>query len=156
MSTELIKDSEFKQWLVELKLRIRQSQLKAAIKVNFELLRLYWDLGKDIANRQMDSIWGSGFYNNLSKELKAEFPDMKGFSVTNLKYCKYFYQFYSQDDEIRQQLADEINTNSDKTTQMTIKKDDIIRQQPVGEFIDNPLFSNEDGYEDYIINTVII
>lgn len=41
----------------------------------------------------------------LSKELKDEFPDMKGFSITNLKYCKYFYQFYSQDKQVRQQLV---------------------------------------------------
>ena len=98
MNTDLIKDSEFKQWLVDLKVRIRQSQIKAMIKVNDEMLRLYWDLGQDIVVRQMDAVWGSGFYQNLSKELKAEFPHMKGFSVTNLKYCKYFYQFYSQDD----------------------------------------------------------
>lgn len=55
MNTHLIKDSDFKQWLVDLKTRIRQSQLKAAIKVNSELLRLYWDLGHDIVTRQMDA-----------------------------------------------------------------------------------------------------
>ncbi len=76
MSTDLSKDSEFKQWLVDLKVRIRRSQARAAIKVNIELLCLYWDLGHDIVARQMDATWGSGFYNNLSKELKSEFPDM--------------------------------------------------------------------------------
>ena len=53
--TDLIKDSDFKQWLVDLKVRIRQSQIKAAIKVNSELLHLYWDLGHDIVVRQMDA-----------------------------------------------------------------------------------------------------
>jgi hypothetical protein len=57
MSTGLIKDSDLKQWLVDLKVRIRQSQIKAAIKVNSELLRLYWDLGHDIVVRQMDAVW---------------------------------------------------------------------------------------------------
>jgi len=108
MSINLIKDPDFKQWLSDLKNRIRQSQIKAMIKVNDEMLRLYWDLGHDIVARQMDAVWGSGFYKNLSKELKAEFPDMQGFSVTNLKYCKYFYQFYSQDKQIRRQLVDTI------------------------------------------------
>ena len=104
---DLIKDPEYKQWLVDLKARIRQSQLRAMIKVNDEMLHFYWDLGHDIVVRQMDAIWGNGFYKNLSKDLNAEFPDMQGFSVTNLKYCKYFYQFYSQDNQIRPQVVDE-------------------------------------------------
>jgi len=98
----------FNKWLQALKLKIRQSQIKAAVKVNSELLKLYWDLGNDIATKQMDSVWGSGFYEKVSKELKSEFPDMQGFSATNLKYCKYFYQFYSKDAAIRPQLADEL------------------------------------------------
>ena len=108
MSKDLMKDPEFKQWLTELKLRIRQSQIKAMIKVNDEMLHLYWNLGHDIVVRQMDSVWGNGFYSQLSKDLKAEFPDMQGFSVTNLKFCKYFYQFYSNDKQIPQQLDDKI------------------------------------------------
>ena len=108
MNRGFTKAPDFKQWLVDLKSRIRQSQIKAAIKVNDELLRLYWDLGHDIVVRQMDTVWGSGFFEQLSKELKAEFPDMQGFSATNLKYCKYFYQFYSQDMQIRHQLGDEL------------------------------------------------
>jgi hypothetical protein len=112
MNTNLIKDADFKAWLVELKTRILQSQVKAAIKVNSELLRLYWDLGHDIVVRQMEAVWGSGFFEQLSKELKAEFPAMSGFSATNLKYCKYFYQFYSQGNIIHPQLGDELeNTN---------------------------------------------
>ena len=101
----MIKNSDFKQWLRELKTRIRQSQIKAAIKVNTELLHLYWDLGRDIAERRLDATFGSGFYKNLSKELMTEFPDMKGFSITNLKYCKYFYQLYLQDNQSHKQLA---------------------------------------------------
>ena len=101
----MIKNSDFKQWLRELKTRIRQSQIKAAIKVNTELLHLYWDLGRDIAERRLDATFGSGFYKNLSKELMAEFPDMKGFSITNLNYCKQFYQFYSRDKKDHQQTT---------------------------------------------------
>lgn len=105
MSNDLIKDSEFKQWLVDLKVRIQQSQLKAAIKVNSELLHLYWDLGHDIVVRQMDSVWGSGFFEKLSKELKKEFPDMQGFSERNLYNIKRFYLFYSQDKENLHQVG---------------------------------------------------
>ena len=55
-------DNEYKQWLTALKSRIRQRQIKAAVKVNSELLLLYWDLGHDIVARQMDAAWGSGFF----------------------------------------------------------------------------------------------
>jgi predicted nuclease of restriction endonuclease-like (RecB) superfamily len=105
MSIDLIKDSEFKQWFGDLKTRIRQSQLRASIKVNSELLHLYWDLGKDIVSRQMESSWGSGFFGKLSKELKKEFPDMQGFSERNLYNIKRFYLFYSQDKENLHQLG---------------------------------------------------
>ena len=59
-----VKAPEYKQWLVDLKARIRQSQLRAMIKVNDEMLRFYWDLGHDIVVRQMDAVWGNGFYKN--------------------------------------------------------------------------------------------
>ena len=55
-SMDSLKNLDFKQWLVDLKVRIRQSQIKAAIKVNDEMLRLYWDLGRDIVVRQMDAV----------------------------------------------------------------------------------------------------
>lgn len=76
--------SEYKSWIGELKQRIRQSQVKAAVKVNTELLRLYWELGNDIVERQKNSQWGDGFLKQLSQDLSAEFPEMGGFSVRNL------------------------------------------------------------------------
>lgn len=108
--SKLIKtDIAYKEWVAELKSRIRQSQIKAAVKVNTELIRMYWNLGKDIVEKQSESKWGKGFFKELSQDLKDEFPDMEGFSVTNLKYMKRMYLFYSQGDIIRQQLADELN-----------------------------------------------
>lgn len=106
MIGDLAKD--YKQWLSEIKQHIRQSQIKAAVRVNTELLRLYWHLGKEIAERRAEAKWGNGFFNTLSRDLKADFPDMQGFSPTNLKYCKRFYLFYSQSDTIRHQLGDEL------------------------------------------------
>ena len=114
MSVNLVKNSDFKQWLVGLKTRIRQRQLKATIKVNEEMLHLYWELGRDIVVRHMDATWGSSFFDQLSKELKAEFPNMQGFSSTNLKYCKYFYQFYSQDSKILSELVGKVQTIENK------------------------------------------
>ena len=74
---------EYKEWLLQLKQKIRQSQIKAAVRVNTTLLELYWDLGADIVNKQIESVWGSGIIKQLSVDLRAEFPDMQGFSTTN-------------------------------------------------------------------------
>jgi len=140
----LIKDSEYKKWLGELKQRIRQSQIKAAIKVNTELLHLYWDLGHDIVVRQMDAAWGSGFFEQLSKELRAEFPNISGFSESNLKYCKRFYLFYSQADLISQQVAAKLGTTNrpqlGDELQLSDNKQDKIRQQVADELEKHPIF----------------
>lgn len=90
----VINNIEYKEFLLELKKRVRSSQLKAAIKVNYELLDLYWNLGKEIVSRQEKYSWGDNFISNLSKDLKKEFPDMKGFSIQNLKSIRYWYLFY--------------------------------------------------------------
>jgi len=82
--SDLIINKDYKNWLVELKLKIKQSQIKTALSVNSELIMLYWDLGKQIVDKQQNTAWESGFIDQLSKDLKAEFPEMSGFSRTNL------------------------------------------------------------------------
>lgn len=89
-------DKEYKKFLVELKEKVKNSQLKAAVKVNYELLNLYWELGKKITEKQKEYSWGDSFISNLSNDLKKEFPDMKGFSVQNLKNIRYWYFFYAE------------------------------------------------------------
>ena len=89
-------DKEYKKFLVELKEKVKNSQLKAAIKVNYELLNLYWEVGKKITEKQKEYSWGDSFISNLSNDLKKEFPDMKGFSVQNLKNIRYWYLFYAE------------------------------------------------------------
>ena len=106
--SKLIKtDTEYKDWIIELKQRIRKSQIKAAVKVNTELIHMYWDLGKDIVSKQANNKWGSSFFEQLSHDLTSEFKGMQGFSVTNLKYMKRLYLFYNQEDTIRHQVGDE-------------------------------------------------
>ncbi len=93
---DLIKtNTEYKQFVIELKRRIRQSQLKAAVKVNYELLDLYWELGAKIVEMQKAYSWGDSFLKELSKDLKKEFPDAKGFSEQNLRSIRYWYSFYN-------------------------------------------------------------
>ncbi len=87
--------ADYQDWLRALKIRLRQVQLKAAVTVNQELLRFYWALGADIVERQRNAAWGTGFLQQLSKDLMAEFPGMKGFSLRNIKYIRQWFLFYS-------------------------------------------------------------
>lgn len=92
-------DKDYQQWISELKLRIHQSQIKAAVKVNTELLQLYWSIGADLVEKKAEARWGGGVIEQLSSDLQDEFPEIKGFSVRNLWYIKRWYLFYNQDDK---------------------------------------------------------
>lgn len=94
MSSDLIIDKEYKTWLSDIKLKVRNVQIKAALKVQTELLTFYWELGADIVAKQNQARWGDGLIDQLSRDLMAEFPDMKGFSRSNLKYIKKWHLFY--------------------------------------------------------------
>lgn len=96
MKSDLMQDKDYKIWLTEIKAKVRQTQLKAVVKVNTVLLNFYWDLGADIIVKQTEAKWGDGLIDQLSKDLSSEFPDMKGFSRTNLLYIRKWYLFYSE------------------------------------------------------------
>ncbi len=98
---------EYRQWLTDLKQRLQQSQIKAAIKVNRALLEFYWQLGHDIVALKAEQAWGSGVLQQLSLDLRDAFPEMKGLSYTNIKYASQWYRFYNQGDIIRQQVVGE-------------------------------------------------
>lgn len=103
-----IKGEDYKDWLARIKSKIRSAQLKAAVKVNSEMLLFYWELGADIIAKQAHSRWGEGFLVQLSKDLMSEFPNMKGFSLSNLKYIKQWYLFYLDGKIIGQQPVGQI------------------------------------------------
>ena len=100
--------ADYSEWLKALKTRLRRVQLKAAVAVNEELLRFYWELGSDIVERQKRATWGSGFLKRLSEDLRAEFPEMKGFSLRNIKYIRQWFLFYSDAAPKGQQLVGQI------------------------------------------------
>ena len=101
-----ILDKDYTEWIKQLGTRYRRSQIKAAIKVNEEMLRFYWELGRDIVMRNAENKYGSGFMKCLSRDLKAENPDATCFSPTNLHYMKNFYLLYQRYTENPQQLAE--------------------------------------------------
>ncbi len=80
---------EYVEWIENVKTRIMHSQIKAAIRVNDTMLDLYWNLGKDIVEKQKASNWGDGFLQAMSRDLKKAFPNVSGFSAQNLKSIRY-------------------------------------------------------------------
>ena len=95
MNNIAIIDKDYKQWISELSSRFRQSQVKAAVRVNSTMLEFYWSIGRDLSQKQFLNTYGSGFFKQVSADLQNELPDVKGLSPTNIKYCKYFYELYS-------------------------------------------------------------
>ena len=90
-----IPSAEYKKWIGELTKRYKQSQVKAAIKVNEGMLRFYWSLGRDIMLMKAEAKWGTSVLKNLSLDLQHEFPHSRGLSYTNLKYARQWYAFYN-------------------------------------------------------------
>ena len=131
-------NSDFKSWVSQLKQDIRSAQIRAAIKVNTELLRLYWRMGADICEKQKSASWGDGWLKELSRELMDEFPDMKGFSYRNLKYIRQWYQFYNKLIAIGQQVVAQLESAN--------------VQQPVAQISEDIFFSVPWGHHLYILS----
>ena len=145
-------DQDYLQWVKELSTRYRRSQIKAAVKVNEEMLRFYWELGRDIVEMKAESRWGSGFMKNLSQDLRTANPTATCFSQTNLLYMKNFYLLYRQYTAIVPQVGAEID-DREVTPQVVEQNtfDSEISPQVV-EQIKNELFSVPWGHHRFIID----
>ena len=100
--------AEYQAWLNTIKQRIVSVRLRMALAASRELILFYWDLGAMIAQKQAQSQWGDKLIAQLSSDLQKAFPDIKGLSASNLKYCLRFFQFYSADAPIGQQAVDQL------------------------------------------------
>ena len=99
---------KYPEWLADWKKRIQSAQIKAALSVNRELLLLYWELGRDIFEKQQTAAWGDGLIPRFAKDLKAAFPHLTGFSRTNLFYIRKWFLFYRERVEIVPQVAGQL------------------------------------------------
>jgi hypothetical protein len=95
-SKSLILPETYGIFLEDIKTRIRQSQLKASIAVNRELIQLHWWIGSEIVKRQEKENWGSQVIEKLCKDLQSDFPGLKGFSRSNVFNMRAFYSAYSK------------------------------------------------------------
>lgn len=88
-----------------LKERIRAAQLRATVSVNHELIHLYWNIGRDVLERQEKEGWGSKVVQRLAKDLNKEFPGMAGLSERNLKYMRALAEAYPDGSIVQQAVA---------------------------------------------------
>lgn len=95
----------YADWLTELKSRIHNAQQRAALAVNRELVLLYWQIGRDILDRQSREGWGAKVIDRLAHDLRTDFPTMKGFSPRNLKYMRSFAEAWPAAEFVQEVLA---------------------------------------------------
>ncbi len=87
--------ADFAEWINSLKSKIHSARNKLAFSINSQILELYWEIGRDITEKQQNSGWGSGFVEKIAEELKYEFPEIKGFSRRNVYAILQWHKFYS-------------------------------------------------------------
>ena len=148
-----ILDKDYVGWIKELSSRYHRSQIKAAVRVNQEMLHFYWELGRDIVEKKAETRWGNGFMKNLSKDLKEINPAATCFSPTNLLYMKNFYLLYKTHIESIPQLEEQFTQQVARATtpQVMEKTGDKIAPQVV-ERIQKDLFSIPWGHHRFIID----
>ena len=120
-------DADYADWIADIKSRYRSAQVKAAVKVNAEKLLFNWQLGRDLVQKKAEERWGAGVVEQVSLDLKREFPDADGFSTSNLWYMKKWYLFYADGD------AEEKLQRAVGELQSSVNKAVIKLQQSVGE-----------------------
>jgi len=98
----------YAEWISDVKLRIRAAQQRAALAVNKEMLQLYWQIGRDILDRQAEAGWGTGILGRIEADLRVEFPEMRGFSRSNLLYMRAFAEAWPDPDVIVQRFVGQL------------------------------------------------
>ena len=134
LSVVLHDTSDYKDWLVELKERFYSHRLKASCATNGYLLDFYWKLGRDIEAKQYANTYGSGFYKNLSQDLKNEMPGVKGFSPINLRYMSKFFKLYAPLYRNIPQTAELFSDSLSDSNVPQVAEQSKKRQQPVDDF----------------------
>lgn len=118
-------EKAYKEWLVEIKNKVKQAQLKAVANFNIALIELYWELGKEIVLRQIESKWGENFLEQLSIDLKKSFPEINGFSRRNLYTIRQWYIFFSQQSEFVPQVVAQLPWSYQRLLVSKIKEIEI-------------------------------
>lgn len=146
----MIKDKEYTDWIVELSQRYRESQIKASVRVNCEMLRFYWSVGKDIEERKFENKYGSHFYENMSRDLMVALNKKTGLSPSTLWYTKRFFCLYLPAFQNLQQAVGKLGETN--LQQLVGKSLDLNPQQLAQDF--EMLFKIPWGHHCRIIDKV--
>ena len=124
-------DADYANWIADIKSRYRSAQVKAAVKVNAEKLLFNWQLGRDLVQKKAEERWGAGVVEQVSLDLKREFPNAEGFSTSNLWFMKRWYSFYTTNvnPKILQQFADNVQHSSQQTVSKLYQVGKEIREK---------------------------
>lgn len=105
MMNDIVTNKAYLSFLNEIKLHIRQAQYQAMKAVNTEIINLYWEIGRSIAEKQADG-WGNSIVEQLSNDIQSEFPGIKGFGSRNIWYMVQFYTEYQADKNLQPMVAE--------------------------------------------------
>ena len=124
-------DADYADWIADIKSRYRSAQVKAAVKVNAEKLLFNWQLGRDLVQKKAEERWGAGVVEQVSLDLKREFPNAEGFSTSNLWFMKRWYSFYTTNvnPKILQQFADNVQHSNQQTVSKLYQVGKEIREK---------------------------
>ncbi len=111
--SNISKTDDYKTFIEDIKSKVKQAQIRVHVKVCVELHELYWGIAQSLVEKQKSSQWGDGVLKNVSADLSSAFPQIKGFSVTNIKYMRKWFLFYSI--EKGQQPVDQLQTLKKQT-----------------------------------------
>lgn len=140
--TEMTADKNYVLWLDNVKRRYKESQIKASVKVNSELLSFYWSLGQDIVSMNIERVYGKNIMANISMDLQKTFPGQKGFSTRNLYFMKQWYLFYTKENGI----FDQAGQKSSMSEKSAYNQENVTLHQ-VGQkssMSEKPAYNQED------------
>lgn len=144
----MLSDTRYVEWLSDVKTRFRQSQIKASIRVNTSMLEFYWSIGRDLVAMRAEECWGAGVVKQFALDMRQAFPDITGFSDSNVKYIKQWYSFYYEriiksqqvvgqlEDEKGQQVVGQMKTG-EKSHQLgdLLEMPELFGKVPWGQHI---------------------
>ena len=137
-SNDVVLESEYAEWIAEVKHRYRSAQVKAAVKVNSDKLLFNWQMGRDLVQKKAEERWGAGVVEQVSLDLRREFPNEDGFSARNLRYMKQWYLYYTNEaSKLQRPIAEIVLQNG-------IEVHSAKLQRPVAELMKQPV--SETGY----------
>ncbi len=131
----MLSDIKYVEWLSDVKKRFRQSQIKASIRVNTAMLEFYWSVGRDLVALRAEERWGASVVKQFALDMRHAFPNVSGFSDTNVKYMKRWYLFYYELIIKGQQAIDQIGEGKSQQVVDLLDMPESFGRTPWGQHI---------------------